>query len=837
MAKLTLSDVGNMSNESTFVATINNNNTAIENALENTLSRDGTLPNMMTADLDMNSKRILNLPLAVSNAEPIRKAEFDALQRGDLVFPLTVSEGGTGLTTLVDNGVLIGNGTSAIDVTAAGVQGSTFTARGGLNPIFTLGVVNLKSYAGVGLGNAAVDTAALQAAYDDTTIGTIYLPKGEYILSTTGVTMKANKRLVGDGMGFTVIKVVANPAAGTDPMFCNNQSNLIFEDLTFDYNGFGTVMNGQYPGLRAFVYIIGGSRISFLRCEFKGMYNAGLMTNTSNTVVVKDCIIKRDTTSNGPTSAGNYGISVAGTGTVDASNAYDCLIDGNLVINTSIGVSVRDSTISNNIVKGAGFGAGIHTQALASNYNVRIVNNTVFDSGTAQDLAGAYPGGIENWAHSSVISGNVCFRNGACGINAGGKNSVYANNVCYNNGLSLVAGSAGIAAFAQDATFHAGGSIFIGNKCYDDQATKTQEYGYLEHPNLITFGVTNITLGANEFTGNELGDTLLQNVSRGGHMLGNFKLTGGFVGGSHTNLSTLSLNNNGFHHFIATGGTQTANRTLTINLNNIDRTLSLNGNLTLAHNFSTIGGFVVDLTATGTTNVTLPTTGTLATLAGTETFTNKTLTSPTINTPTITGGTANALTSLSINNGGFQQSIAATGAITANRAFSINLQDGARTLSLGNNVTFNQAFTLTGGHTTTFTTTNATSLTLPTTGTLAVEDNTAWTTYTPTVTAGSGTWTSGTASGAYKIIGKTVFLKLRYEVTTAGTATGSIIWSLPFTLKENNQVINGVEYQLNGKMMRGIATTTTQIQAKYYDNVFVPANGERYVLEGVLELV
>jgi hypothetical protein len=42
------------------------------------------------------------------------------------------------------------------------------------------------------------------------------------------------------------------------------------------------------------------------------------------------------------------------------------------------------------------------------------------------------------------------------------------------------------------------------------------------------------------------------------------------------------------------------------------------------------GNFAYTRTLTGTTNVTFPTTGTLATLAGTETLTNKTLTSPTI---------------------------------------------------------------------------------------------------------------------------------------------------------------------------------------------------------------
>lgn len=47
--------------------------------------------------------------------------------------------------------------------------------------------------------------------------------------------------------------------------------------------------------------------------------------------------------------------------------------------------------------------------------------------------------------------------------------------------------------------------------------------------------------------------------------------------------------------------------------------------ITVAGNFVTSGAFSLTLTTTATTNVTLPTTGTLATLAGTETFTNKTI--------------------------------------------------------------------------------------------------------------------------------------------------------------------------------------------------------------------
>lgn len=68
MAKLTTTDITNITGaESTAIATVNSNFSAVETALENTLSRDGTSPNTMSADIDMNGNDVLNAEIIEAN--------------------------------------------------------------------------------------------------------------------------------------------------------------------------------------------------------------------------------------------------------------------------------------------------------------------------------------------------------------------------------------------------------------------------------------------------------------------------------------------------------------------------------------------------------------------------------------------------------------------------------------------------------------------------------------------------------------------------------------------------------------------------------------------------
>lgn len=74
--KLTLSTIGS---RYASVAALNANFDAIVQAIENTISRDGTSPNSMSGNLDMNSNRILNLPAPTSDNEPITRAYLGVL--------------------------------------------------------------------------------------------------------------------------------------------------------------------------------------------------------------------------------------------------------------------------------------------------------------------------------------------------------------------------------------------------------------------------------------------------------------------------------------------------------------------------------------------------------------------------------------------------------------------------------------------------------------------------------------------------------------------------------------------------------------------------------------
>lgn len=69
-------NIGNLASGFRSSNKLNDNFDEIKEAFNNTISRDGSGPNEMLAPLDMNSKRIINLPAPVDDNEPLRLGDL-----------------------------------------------------------------------------------------------------------------------------------------------------------------------------------------------------------------------------------------------------------------------------------------------------------------------------------------------------------------------------------------------------------------------------------------------------------------------------------------------------------------------------------------------------------------------------------------------------------------------------------------------------------------------------------------------------------------------------------------------------------------------------------------
>lgn len=219
-----LQNLANLQNETTATNAINNNNAIVREALLNTLSRDGSEPNQMNVSFDMNSHKIINLPDALTEQEPVTLGQLedtiDALQVGAVLEGSFVTL--TPNLTLQNERVLTaGPGISIVD----GGPGGTVTvnAVAGADPELDA-LAGLTSAADTvpyftGSGTAALNTLTpfARTLIDDVDATTARTTLAAQTLDSdlTAIAGLASNGLIArTGTGTAATRTVTAPAAG-----------------------------------------------------------------------------------------------------------------------------------------------------------------------------------------------------------------------------------------------------------------------------------------------------------------------------------------------------------------------------------------------------------------------------------------------------------------------------------------------------------------------------------------------------------------------------------------------------------------------------------------------
>ena len=434
------------------------------------LSFNGTTGNSVV-DAGVSASALITVVASIAALKALTSSSF-ALTRCFVLGYSTAGDGGEGAfavgTTTTANNVTIFNDASGR---------SWYRLSGDVS-------VNVRWAGAVGNGSTD-DTAAIQAAESAASAAgvSLFFPSGVYMINNNSIIKASGVSWFGAGKSSSILRGMAQTF--TNSLVSGGTcSNMTFRDLGFD----GINMAGSgFFGLLAIATFTNGIIVD---CGFTNIVWMGVVISGGAYYTIKGCTFTRTAA----TSAMVQGIWIRQL-TATTSNV---IIDGNFAQYIGHDFSMTNSVISNNVVIGWGYGAGITTEQASTCSNLTITGN-VCSGGVGTDANGVNPPGIENWAPYSTISGNVCFDNSGPGITQGGAFCTVCGNVVYNNGTG--GSHPGITSRYVNASYNASGSIIVGNKVFDTRGSSaTQIYGYTDDGS----NVTDVTLADNSFVGNSV---------------------------------------------------------------------------------------------------------------------------------------------------------------------------------------------------------------------------------------------------------------------------------------------------------------------------------------------
>lgn len=460
MTKITLSNVGSLTDSTTAQNTINNNFDVIETAFDNTLSRDGTSPNQMEAALDMNSNPIINLPIPTSLYEPVRVVDLSGLDTGGSIVVNPLPAGGTTSQVLkknsntnydvswstpnyIPNGgttsqTLIKNSNVDYDISwgsvnnipVGGLTGQVLTKHSNANFDTSWVSPNNNIYNAVvdgGVDNTGATNTYTSLATAITTASSLkkalYLPTGTYNITGNRLRIPSGMTVFGDGPFLSVIIRNDNTTLGTVEVY--NASNVRIQGIGINYTpGSYTLGYGQ----AGFAVRNGSTNVVLTDCAVQGKMNRAFHILNSAVVTVKNC----------------YAM-----GSGDACLRVVCDLQANLypeVADETSPILVKEVIITENTFTGATAMNG--TTRAGTFYGINVATQSAAAGDLVEDV---------------VISNNVVRYTDLQGIAIGG--NIFGTATVGNVVQAITNGSSGVGILLQPATDSPVRHTISGNVC------------------------------------------------------------------------------------------------------------------------------------------------------------------------------------------------------------------------------------------------------------------------------------------------------------------------------------------------------------------------------------
>jgi hypothetical protein len=327
---------------------------------------------------------------------------------------------------------------------------------------------------------------------------TLELPEGVYRIASTWSISKGGITIHGAGLGKTILM--------RDPHFDGVLVRMDAEgsrlsNLTLDGNGTATVLTLNRSGITADTL------------DVKNFTHVGIAVPGSGCRVT-NCTV---TALGNPTPASMGIWHDAGRGPTDAT----IMIDHNTIKWNGLNgiycqggkITIKDNQLfKNHIITTTGGGQIDVGNAFTTNTDATITGNTVVDGG------GIKTGALELGGGKFTVSKNVIRNHGSCGIGIG-HNVIAATitgNTIANCGRNLDERNRPQCRSAIYVGYGASNVIISGNRCFDDQPTKTQTYGVIlappparADPRFAAKTTEHVVIRDNDLRGNVHGEGLL----------------------------------------------------------------------------------------------------------------------------------------------------------------------------------------------------------------------------------------------------------------------------------------------------------------------------------------